>query len=136
MWAIYHRYLHSTMYLFQQRKLIGMSYYMLNLHSTMYLFQPKYPETANGLTNIYIPLCIYFNKETSCNINQPYSFTFHYVSISTYRLSIVERLHHWFTFHYVSISTKMKKHPCFQQNNLHSTMYLFQPKLWRHWFIK
>ena len=32
--------LHSTMYLFQQRKLIGMYCYMLNLHSTMYLFQP------------------------------------------------------------------------------------------------
>ena len=55
-------------------------------------------------SRIYIPLCIYFNYNANGGSGAPSSFTFHYVSISTF---CFER-----TYHIL--------------HHLHSTMYLFQ----------
>ena len=77
----------------------------LYLHSTMYLFQLSYLFIDEAGSEIYIPLCIYFNHQpynqhTSednlhstmylfqrdciiCNFVSFSLFTFHYVSIST-----------------------------------------------------
>ena len=57
--------------------------------------------------DIYIPLCIYFNVKNIYFIREYDKFTFHYVSISTLQIqSFLRELLH-----------------------LHSTMYLFQPKM-------
>ena len=63
---------------------------------------------ANGkrTRNIYIPLCIYFNF---------YSPECQYPKLE-------------FTFHYVSISTSLPAEYGLVIMNLHSTMYLFQPR--------
>ena len=54
--------LHSTMYLFQHRKLDVSGYIQTYLHSTMYLFQLIVILIILALMWIYIPLCIYFNQ--------------------------------------------------------------------------
>ncbi len=86
--------------------------------------------TAPCLTkHIYIPLCIYFNSKAESEAVPDCSFTFHYVSISTYffcssvvschnlhsTMYLFQQLHcedtkggaYKFTFHYVSISTSL-----------------------------
>ena len=71
----------------------------------MYLFQRIHKIWKYCISNIYIPLCIYFNKDVFSKGGEVFRFTFHYVSIST------DSFGHWemdcvvFTFHYVSIST-------------------------------
>ena len=74
------------------------------LHSTTYLFQPNCMRFSTSWLSIYIPLCIYFNYNANGGSGAPSSFTFHYVSISTF---CFER-----TYHIL--------------HHLHSTMYLFQ----------
>ena len=80
-WII-EQYLHSTMYLFQQKCKCILTFHNIiyiplciyfnklqlrlgddfrNLHSTMYLFQPTITVYGYSFTIIYIPLCIYFN---------------------------------------------------------------------------
>ena len=98
-------YLHSTMYLFQPLTGLMIIRVRFYLHSTMYLFQPTrlwfrlsriwiyiplciYFNRQKGADNerrnlIYIPLCIYFNRESGNSIHSAWAFTFHYVSIST-----------------------------------------------------
>ena len=97
---------------------------------------------------IYIPLCIYFNVTVRVIESVSNKFTFHYVSISTFKLSIHPIVNTYlhstmylfqlllrfltsllatrFTFHYVSISTLSIVLLIMQKHNLHSTMYLFQ----------
>ena len=100
------------------------------LHSTMYLFQPFTHRYSSKRKPIYIPLCIYFNKCNRCNPHTPlviyiplciyfnrcstladlfarYTFTFHYVSISTPPTCRETSALVSFTFHYVSISTSV-----------------------------
>ena len=80
---------------------------------------------------IYIPLCIYFNLPRLTAISTWMSFTFHYVSISTWSDREFHSLHNEFTFHYVSISTNQISNIILQRLYLHSTMYLFQPQIFR-----
>ena len=78
--------LHSTMYLFQQLWQHTYTKATFYLHSTMYLFQLTPILGLAFLSSvIYIPLCIYFNLSPSSLGRQLNVFTFHYVSISTYR---------------------------------------------------
>ena len=70
----------------------------------MYLFQPLSIRKVCGRTVIYIPLCIYFNLNFSCQNLRRHPFTFHYVSIST------------------KLFPAFMRYLCY----LHSTMYLFQ----------
>ena len=97
--------LHSTMYLFQHEKTRSGYHPFIHLHSTMYLFQLRRWQLWRFEYGIYIPLCIYFNKNT--------------VRMVSTRTS-------WFTFHYVSISTRTASELPASYVNLHSTMYLFQ----------
>ena len=100
--------------------------HLVYLHSTMYLFQLFHEITITFSQKIYIPLCIYFNCDTSAICSHVNIFTFHYVSISTDFISDIVTCRHKFTFHYVSISTT----PWYVIKSflyyLHSTMYLFQ----------
>ena len=57
------------------------------------------------VNEIYIPLCIYFNRQNLINAFDREIFTFHYVSISTNNMYVVRSITLLFTFHYVSIST-------------------------------
>ena len=77
----------------------------LYLHSTMYLFQLSYLFIDEAGSEIYIPLCIYFN-------HQPYNQhtsedNLHSTMYLFQRLQLRRNLRH--------------------NRNLHSTMYLFQP---------
>ena len=92
------------MYLFQPEKLLYQLRFFSYLHSTTYLFQPNCMRFSTSWLSIYIPLCIYFNYNANGGSGAPSSFTFHYVSISTF---CFER-----TYHIL--------------HHLHSTMYLFQ----------
>ena len=56
---------------------------VIHLHSTMYLFQHSRHILLNICSDIYIPLCIYFNKYIRFVDGKILLFTFHYVSIST-----------------------------------------------------
>ena len=94
------------MYLFQPLTATTVTADGLNLHSTMYLFQLSKP-----LKIIRCPV-----------------FTFHYVSISTLPHLTEISTSMSFTFHYVSISTTSVARCFFVFFDLHSTMYLFQPK--------
>ena len=97
------------MYLFQRFGLFGNNGILTNLHSTMYLFQPASGGGQLWELCIYIPLCIYFNPKDSTEVAENITFTFHYVSISTISSdsATVAEIH------------------------LHSTMYLFQHKLYQ-----
>ena len=76
---------------------------------------------------IYIPLCIYFNVfNLIAMIIEVFTFTFHYVSISTGTANSDNIFCQSFTFHYVSISTDGVYDSIAGSINLHSTMYLFQ----------
>ncbi len=80
----------------------------------MYLFQLMKADTQSRIYNIYIPLCIYFNF--NCEFCRG-SFSI-------------------FTFHYVSISTTVSEWYFIRCNDLHSTMYLFQPTGSSHLFVR
>ena len=99
------------------------------LHSTMYLFQRRMRHDDSNGNHIYIPLCIYFNIKDKSISYWFSTFTFHYVSISTKTQIWNEALTYLFTFHYVSISTRARSLIYNTTVNLHSTMYLFQPKV-------
>ena len=138
------------MYLFQQFILHLEQCLQGYLHSTMYLFQPGAGYFSCCSDPIYIPLCIYFNSAEPDSTLTMYSFTFHYVSISTtasengssdltiftfHYVSISTHLAnmpyrtrlHLHSFHYVSISTYRQEKYIRSAYNLHPTMYLFQP---------
>ena len=80
------------------------------------------------LIRIYIPLCIYFNRELTISMTVENKFTFHYVSISTgshwcgcwYECVIYIPLCIYFNLLLIIERNSVYK-------NLHSTMYLFQP---------
>ena len=56
--------------------------YFQYLHSTMYLFKPSPDKYAYvDSVGIYIPLCIYLNRDPDVRYSQTAKFTFHYVSI-------------------------------------------------------
>ena len=92
----------------------------------MYLFQLIIIYCEPYITVIYIPLCIYFNKESSlacliiCWIYIPLCIYFN-CCLHPYLFFAV-----LFTFHYVSISTIIPLNSVVLSVNLHSTMYLFQ----------
>ena len=116
----------------------------------MYLFQLTITNVRYTLTAIYIPLCIYFNFRQRAPCSCRVVFTFHYVSISTTCKYPARCDNLKFTFHYVSISTSIiinstslkiiyiplciyfniRRSPAWFTaiNDLHSTMYLFQPE--------
>ena len=75
----------------------------------MYLFQRDTTAVHLSGIDIYIPLCIYFNLTSSCLM-----------------ISLL-----LFTFHYVSISTRYNAMAIIMYIDLHSTMYLFQPQIFR-----
>ena len=54
-------------------------------------------------TEIYIPLCLYFNFFAKNNRVRHYKFTFHYVSILINHWDTNRQAVDLFTFHYVSI---------------------------------
>ena len=54
---------------------------------------------------IYIPLCLYFNFIRNFSLIKWSKFTFHYVSILIYVLTLTRQAES-FTFHYVSILIK------------------------------
>ena len=56
------------------------------------------------------------------------SFTFHYVSIKTFKQATLDINLKSFTFHYVSIKTKQVTKGRMLDFNLHSTMYLLKHK--------
>ena len=73
------------------------------LHSTMYLL---------------IPAISLFRKCFG------HLFTFHYVSINSFRFAALSGVLLSFTFHYVSINSALNAWVDSNYNNLHSTMYL------------
>ena len=74
----------------------------------MYLFKPPEFGTDFVLLFIYIPLCIYLNRNLCVPMMAALRiFTFHYVSISTKRVNKPTAPPRIFTFHYVSISTSL-----------------------------
>ncbi len=71
----------------------------------MYLFQQQMLQSELDISEIYIPLCIYFNYK--CIINDT---DYHYLHSTMYLFQLLADLSAWreerrFTFHYVSIST-------------------------------
>ncbi len=100
----------------------------IHLHSTMYLFQQILPLRTGSDEQIYIPLCIYFNRlQKMCGVWTS-KFTFHYVSIST---SCTCYLSCRAYIIYIPLCIYFNQVPntdVSQYYNLHSTMYLFQPK--------
>ncbi len=122
-------YLHSTMYLFQLRLCCKYKVLPTYLHSTMYLFQPGRNARMEFLKNIYIPPCIYFNKEC-CGAQKRFEVNLHSTMyLFQHKMPFLPFCPVLlFTFHHVSISTHegaSEAEPIPQ--NLHSTMYLFQP---------
>ena len=93
----------------------------------MYLFQRAALRMNTLTTFIYIPLCIYFNWfSPSENRLYVFSFTFHYVSISTIltiRILVVIRIYIPLCIYFNLI----RLYILILHYNLHSTMYLFQP---------
>ncbi len=102
--------LHSTMYLFQLVPLLRL--YMDVLTFTFHyvsISTIRIPHIRHPGTHIYIPLCIYFNAPLLLLCMVALTFTFHYVSIST-----------------SPVADDAPLYP-----DLHSTMYLFQPQIFR-----
>ena len=101
-------------------------YWDWNLHSTMYLFQHTFITSKSLNTDIYIPLCIYFNnfviwKDTNqISIYIPLCIYFNTFRGCFFLFRLI------FTFHYVSISTATLSYVLQYNYYLHSTMYLFQ----------
>ena len=55
------------------------------------------------LTEIYIPICFYFNEDQNKEVSKLLLFTFHYVSILIYASCRIIFGWFGFTFQYVSI---------------------------------
>ena len=55
------------------------------------------------VTELYIPLCLYFNRRRICWTSSWNTFTFHYVSILIFITMTRKSVKTDFTFHYVSI---------------------------------
>ena len=76
----------------------------VHLHSTMYLFQRRRKLLCATMCDIYIPLCIYFNSHNS----KRYTIN-HYLHSTMYLFQLMlyqeNKYNPSFTFHYVSIST-------------------------------
>ena len=92
----------------------------------MYLFQPGKCFDFVTSNEIYIPLCIYFNV-SPCKIVSRIAMI--YIPLCIYfnlYVDMLKDIDSLFTFHYVSISTWQMKHLDKLHQNLHSTMYLFQ----------
>ena len=97
-------YSHSTMYLL---KLICWGYVdtLINSHSTMYLLKPSVSCTSSSSTS---------------------KFTFHHVSIKTFKRFSISLVKKSFTFHHVSIKTEMGSTTDTNKRYSHSTMYLLK----------
>ena len=94
--------LHSTMFLLIPDRFSIFLHHRLTLHSTMFLLILAF--LLNFLYNI--------------------SFTFHYVSINTWRVPMSNLQLFAFTFHYVSINTDGRPWSYVAERTLHSTMFL------------
>ena len=124
-----HKYLHSTMYLFQLYRLQNSLSLVTDLHSTMYLFQHTIIIFYTNRIVIYIPLCIYFNQCLSEHIRQlseiyiPLCIYFNLIPESICIIKLINLHSTMYLFQPSSYAKTDRKH-----KNLHSTMYLFQPK--------
>ena len=83
--AVNLNYLHSTMYLFQPSSITKLNPITLIYIPLCIYFNLPCQKFCKGLLLIYIPLCIYFNPANFAILASTALFTFHYVSISTYK---------------------------------------------------
>ena len=98
---------------------------IFDLHSTMYLLNHTVTSSvlsfANAFTFHYVSIKSYKNMRYYHNVP---TFTFHYVSIKSINLHIMTKQISIFTFHYVSIKSSASLLSLMILSNLHSTMYL------------
>ena len=78
--------LHSTMYLLKLLYQLLLHCYFLHLHSTMYLLKHLQSNLlVNYIRDLHSTMYLLKQNFTNENLNSSVKFTFHYVSIKTYR---------------------------------------------------
>ena len=116
------------MYLFQPFQRFQVCLMLLYLHSNMYLFQQKRKSHKKSLTIIYIPICTYFNHlpRTGVYLYQVNLHSNMYLFQPIPRQTAV-----WAAFYLHSnmylFQQDSNTNGLSNDTNLHSNMYLFQP---------
>ena len=96
----------------------------MNLHFTLILLHTDYLNISINLKWIYISLWFYYILDSQKNLANSDEFTFHFDSITLYKVSNLNKYCWKFTFHFDSITLVTLIDMCQGLANLHFTLIL------------